>query len=59
MPKSSNPDRIQANLDVFDFDLTEDEMNTVSSFDLGPKRGRFCKFQNVDKNIHTHKQHPF
>lgn len=35
IPKSSNPDRMAQNLDIWDFSLTEDEMKTVAEKDLG------------------------
>jgi diketogulonate reductase-like aldo/keto reductase len=30
IPKSANPDRIKQNIDVFDFELTEDEMDRIN-----------------------------
>lgn len=35
LPKSTNPERIKSNLDIFDFELTEDEMNAIRSLDTG------------------------
>ena len=35
IPKSSNPDRMAQNLDIWDFTLTEDEMKTITAKDLG------------------------
>lgn len=32
-PKSLNPEHIKNNIDIFDFELTEDEMNRISSLD--------------------------
>lgn len=32
-PKSTNPQRMKSNLDVFDFELTEDEMNEIRALD--------------------------
>ena len=35
LPKSINPERIRTNLDVFDFSLTDEEMNEMRSLDTG------------------------
>lgn len=34
-PKSTNPARIKSNMDIFDFALTEDEMNEIRAMDKG------------------------
>ena len=39
IPKSSKPARIEANKDVFDFELTEEEMKEIRSLD---RRHRYC-----------------
>ena len=39
IPKSSKPARIDANKDVFDFELTEEEMKEIRSLD---RRHRYC-----------------
>ncbi len=39
IPKSVNPERIVSNFDVFDFELTEDEMTSISSLDNGTRLG--------------------
>ena len=38
IPKSSNPQRIKENFEIFDFELTEDEMKSINELD--GKRGR-------------------
>ena len=38
IPKSCNPNRIKENFEVFDFQLTDDEMKEIN--DLDGKRGR-------------------
>ena len=35
LPKSTNPERIKGNLDVFDFTFTEEEMNELRAMDTG------------------------
>jgi len=37
IPKSVTPSRIEENFNVFDFELTEDEINTVRSLDTGKR----------------------
>ena len=35
LPKSTNPERIKGNIEIFDFELTEDEMNSIRALDTG------------------------
>lgn len=35
LPKSTNPERIKSNLELFDFELTESEMNSMRALDTG------------------------
>jgi 2,5-diketo-D-gluconate reductase A len=37
IPRSSNPERIKSNIEVFDFELTDDEMTTLNSLDDGTR----------------------
>jgi 2,5-diketo-D-gluconate reductase A len=35
IPRSSNPGRIAENIDIFDFELTEQEMTKITALDRG------------------------
>lgn len=35
LPKSTNPARIKGNIDIFDFELTKEEMNEMRALDTG------------------------
>lgn len=58
LPKSIQPERIKSNLEIFDFTLTEDEMNVIRALDTdkpsrdpdAPGRGEYLrkKFNIVD-----------
>jgi 2,5-diketo-D-gluconate reductase A len=37
IPRSGNPERIKDNIDVFDFELTDDEMTTINGLDDGTR----------------------
>ena len=37
LPKSDTPSRIEANADVYGFNLTDEDMKTLDSLDQGPK----------------------
>lgn len=43
IPKSSSPERIKSNIDLFDFALTEDDMKVLSTLDEGAN-GRIFNF---------------
>ncbi|UUI04079.1 aldo/keto reductase [Oceanobacillus jeddahense] len=46
IPKSVTPSRIEANLDVFDFELSEDEIKTIDALD-----------RNIRSGTHPNKMH--
>ena len=35
LPRTTNPERIAGNIDLFDFELTEEEMNAIRAMDTG------------------------
>ncbi|MDG5472732.1 aldo/keto reductase [Jeotgalibacillus sp. ET6] len=39
IPKSVTPSRIESNFDVFDFELTEDEMKSINNLDRNERKG--------------------
>jgi diketogulonate reductase-like aldo/keto reductase len=39
IPKSVTPERIRQNIDVFDFELTDDDLSTIASLDNGHRYG--------------------
>ncbi|MET4783006.1 aldo/keto reductase [Glaciihabitans sp. UYNi722] len=39
IPKSANPERIRENLDVFDFELTTADIDSIAALDKGPAAG--------------------
>jgi diketogulonate reductase-like aldo/keto reductase len=45
LPKSINPQRIEQNFDVFDFELSEEEMQLIFTLETGRKR--FPEMDNV------------
>lgn len=48
IPKSVTPARIEANLDIFDFKLSEEDIKTLESFDRGY---RFCGLDQNKKHV--------
>ena len=46
IPKSTKPERIKENIEIFDFSLTDDEMNEINNLDMG-ELGRMFTFLNV------------
>ncbi|KAK9294480.1 hypothetical protein QLX08_010932 [Tetragonisca angustula] len=57
IPKSKSPERVKANIDLFNFSLNEEEMRTLSTLDKGA-RGRIFNFLFF-KGVENHPYYPF
>ncbi|KAK7862403.1 hypothetical protein R5R35_008093 [Gryllus longicercus] len=57
IPKSTNPTRIQDNFKIFDFQLTTEEMEKISSLDKGHEGRLFGA--GMLHGIHTHPEYPY
>ncbi|CAG5107711.1 Similar to akr1a1a: Aldo-keto reductase family 1 member A1-A (Danio rerio) [Cotesia congregata] len=57
IPKSTNPKRIQENIDLFDFELDSNDIKIVNSLDQGPS-ARICDF-DFFAGIREHPEYPF
>ncbi|XP_057337171.1 1,5-anhydro-D-fructose reductase-like isoform X2 [Microplitis mediator] len=57
IPKSTDYDRIKANIDIFDFELTAEEVKDLEALDQGPA-GRIFTFLFF-KGVENHPQYPF
>lgn len=52
IPKSVTKSRIQENFNIWDFNLTPEDIALIDTFDCN---GRICPFEQA----YTHKDHPF
>lgn len=57
IPKSTNPKRIQENIDLFDFELDSNDIKILNSLDQGPS-ARICDFDFFG-GIRDHPEYPF
>ncbi|XP_063220677.1 1,5-anhydro-D-fructose reductase-like [Bacillus rossius redtenbacheri] len=57
IPKSTNPERLRANLQVFDFELSDNEMSVLNALDHG-EAGRIIHFR-FWKGVEQHPEYPF
>ncbi|KAK4885011.1 hypothetical protein RN001_001282 [Aquatica leii] len=57
IPKSSNPNRIKQNINIFDFELSAEELKILDSLDKG-ENGRIFNFLFF-KGVEKHPEYPF
>ncbi|XP_050296681.1 1,5-anhydro-D-fructose reductase-like [Anthonomus grandis grandis] len=57
IPKSGNPERIKANLDIFDFELEQEDLTKLDQLDKG-ENGRIFNFLFF-KGVENHPCYPF
>lgn len=57
IPKSGNPERIKENFQIFDFSLSDNEMDTLNGLDQGDN-GRIFNFL-FWRGVQNHPQYPF
>ena len=54
IPGSKNPDHLKSNLDIFDFELTEEEMRKLDALDKG-ERGKIFDYKFLKGYVSDHK----
>ncbi|OXA56666.1 aldose reductase-related protein 2 [Folsomia candida] len=57
IPKSTNPQRLRENIDIFNFELTNNEMVQLRALDKNGNEGRFFAFDNI-KGAQDHPECP-
>lgn len=57
IPKSTNSDRLRKNIDLFDWELTAEDMDELNALDQG-NSARICDF-SFFKGIKDHPEFPF
>ena len=55
IPKSSNPTHLKENFEIFDFELTKDEMEEIKKLDIG-KYYFNVPFEEYEKMINTYNE---
>lgn len=57
IPKSTNPSRIQENIELFDWELKAEDVDKLNALDMG-ESARICDF-SFFKGISKHPEFPF
>lgn len=57
IPKSSNPERLKSNIDIFDFELAAEDIEKLNGLDRG-ENGRIFDFLFF-KGVEDHPEYPF
>lgn len=57
IPKSGNPKRIKDNISIFDFELSQEDVEKLDSLDKG-EEGRIFDFMFF-KGVENHPEYPF
>lgn len=57
IPKSGNPNRIKANIEIFDFQLSDEDIMKLDALDRG-ENGRIFNFLFF-KGVEKHPEYPF
>lgn len=58
IPKSINPDRIRENINIFDWELDDDEMDSLNKLDQGAA-ARIVSFVCLLPGVDKHPEFPF
>ncbi|XP_018572221.1 1,5-anhydro-D-fructose reductase-like [Anoplophora glabripennis] len=56
IPKSTNPERLRQNIDIFDFSLSDEDLQTMNDLD---QNLRILDFKFLFKGIENHPEYPF
>ncbi|KAJ8922409.1 hypothetical protein NQ315_004355 [Exocentrus adspersus] len=56
IPKSTNPERLKQNIDIFDFKISDEDMKTLNDLD---RNLRILNFKSLFKGIENHPEYPF
>src|SRR5882762_5213694 len=58
-PKSAHKERIRENFQVFDFELTQDDLTKIAQLERGLERGKVVKWQELKRHPHYPFNEPY